>query len=257
MSAQRLLSAVRAIGPSAVAFSGGVDSALVAAAFLRANIPVRGIHAAVPLQPRAEALRVPDAARRLGLPFTQVKIPLARLSFLKNNPPDRCYRCKTLLLAAIQNAARDAGFETLCDGTHCGDLSDHRPGMRAVAEFRVRSPLLDARLVKPEILRLAKLWKIPFTGRVGSACLATRVPTGAAVTPEKLRAIEAAEEALLALGFTNLRVRHHETIARVELPQKDFSRAVKHRAAILEALRPLGFRFITLDLAGYKTGNMN
>ncbi len=258
-SAQRLLDAVRAIGPAAVAFSGGIDSALVAAAFVRADIPVLAIHIALPLQPRSEATRVPDVARQLGLPFKQKKLTLAKLPFLKNNPPDRCYRCKTILLTKIQNTAKKAGFSTLCDGTHHDDLSDDRPGLKAVKAFRVRSPLLDARLTKADIMQLAKAWKIPFSGRVSSACLATRIPTHAAVTQKKLSAIESAEDALITLGFKQLRVRHHDTIARIELAPAELSRALRPatRDAILNALRPLGFRFITLDLAGYKTGNMN
>ena len=256
-SPHSIISAVREIGPSAIAFSGGIDSVLVAAAFLRANVPVLAIHVALPLQPRAESSRVPDIARQLNLPFKQIKLPFTKLPFLKNNPPDRCYRCKKTLLAAIQTLAHKHGFTTLCDGTHAADLLDDRPGLKAVAEFQVRSPLLDARLTKPEILRLAKRWKLPFAGRVGSACLATRIPTHARVTPQKLATIEAAEVALLNLGFQTLRVRHHDAIARVELPPADLPRALKLRAALLDALRPLGFRHITLDLAGYKTGNMN
>ncbi|MCL1888644.1 MAG: ATP-dependent sacrificial sulfur transferase LarE [Kiritimatiellaeota bacterium] len=257
--AQRLLRAVRAAGPSAVAFSGGVDSALVAAAFLRAGIPALAVHVSLPLQPRSEASRVPGVARELGVPFKQRKITLAKLPFLKNNPPDRCYLCKKTILAEICAAAKKAGFDTLCDGTHCGDLNGDRPGLKAVAEFRVRSPLLDARLSKPEILRLARAWKILFSGRVASACLVTRIPAYSPVTRKKLDAIEAAEDALFALGFSNLRVRHHDAIARIELNPRDFRRAVNPatRQAILDALRPLGFRFATLDLAGYKTGNMN
>ena len=254
--ASRLLSAVTSFGPSAIAFSGGVDSALVAAAFLRAKIPVLAIHISLPLQPASEASRVPALASQLNLPFKQIRFPLSKLPFLKHNPPDRCYLCKKTLLAAIQSTAKKHGFLTLCDGTHASDLSDHRPGLRAVAEFNVRSPLLDAQLTKPEILHLARLWRIPFAGRVSSACLATRIPTNFPVTQKKLAAIESAEDALHSLGFTNFRVRHHDTIARIELPPKQFPRALKFRDQILAALFP-HFRFITLDLAGYKTGNMN
>ena len=173
------------------------------------------------------------------------------------NPPDRCYICKGHILDTLLAHAQAEGYPILADGSNADDRNDYRPGSRAGAERGVRSPLQEAGLTKVEIRALAHEHGLPNWDKPAAACLASRIPYGTPVTSQALRQIEHGEEHLHQLGFRQVRVRHHGAIARLELEPNDLVRAVELRDAIVSALRDVGFTYVALDLAGFRSGSMN
>ena len=252
-----LKASLAGLGRAAVAFSAGVDSALL----LRAAHDALGENAlAVTARHRAFPQREFDAARdlcaALGVRLLAVEFDELAVPGFAENPPDRCYLCKKALFGAILSAAAAEGFPLVCEGSNLDDEGDYRPGMRALAELGVKSPLREAGMNKAEIRALAKALGLPVWDKPAYACLATRIPYGETVTPEKLARIEAAENVLADLGFRQRRVRLHGGLARIELEQEQIPRLADPalRRQIDEALRALGFRHVTLDLGGYRTG---
>jgi uncharacterized protein len=175
------------------------------------------------------------------------------------NPADRCYLCKRLVFTALRRRADDLGLPLLADATHVDDLGEWRPGLRALRELGVASPLAEAGLGKAEIRSLSAQLGIEGANRPSSPCLATRVPFDTPLTRERLARVAAAERELLALGFVNTRVRDYGDLARIEVQSGDLERAAsaEMRGRIVEALRAAGYRYVTLDLAGYRTGSMD
>jgi uncharacterized protein len=175
------------------------------------------------------------------------------------NRPDRCYHCKSELFAVLGRVRDELGFDAVAYGVNTDDLGDFRPGHRAADERGVLSPFLDVGLGKAEIRALSRAAGLPTADLPASACLASRLPYGTEVTPERLAQVEAGEERLRALGFRQLRVRHHGALARVEIDPAELPRALDPEMArrIVAALKPLGFRFVSLDLEGYRTGALN
>jgi uncharacterized protein len=205
-----------------------------------------------------ELERATRLAERLG-----VRHVVARTSELDDecfsaNPPERCYACKSYLLDELAAVAVAEGRAALADGATRDDLGDYRPGMRAADERGVRHPLLEAGLDKEEVRRLSRSLGLPTADLPAQACLASRIPYGERITPDKLRQVAAAEDALRELGFWPCRVRHHGTIARVEVEEAALAFAVgERRADIVGRLRALGFTYVTLDLGGLRSGSMN
>lgn len=175
------------------------------------------------------------------------------------NPPDRCYYCKTYLFSNIKELARSKGFEIVMDASNADDAGDYRPGMRALAELGIRSPLKEAGLTKAEIRELSRARGYANWDKPAAACLASRIPYGVEITKEKLMQVEKAEEFLESLGFEVCRVRHHGDIARIEVAPRKVEYVVepKQRRKIVERLKALGFRYITVDAEGYRTGSLN
>ncbi len=243
-----------------IAYSGGVDSTLLLKAAL--DVPVRPLLAVIATSetyPAKEIAAAKALARRLGVRPRVIKTRELENPDFAANPPDRCYHCKRELFGRLAGMARDEGLPFVLDGTNRDDLRDFRPGSKAGRELGVRSPLREAGLTKAEIRELARWLGLPTWDKPSMACLASRFPYGARIEAEGLRRVGAAEDLLRRLGFGQLRVRHHGAVARIEIAPEEFPRAVSGRAAgrIVSGLKRLGYRYITLDLEGYRTGSMN
>ncbi len=244
-----------------VAFSGGVDSAVVAALAhdaLGEN--------AVACTARSETLPAAelDDARRVAaeigirhdvVTFSELDDP----NFVENDG-DRCYHCRTMRLGEMYDRARELGIGTVCDGTNADDPGEgHRPGLRAVEELNVGSPLLDAGITKAEVRAIADAYGLSVADKPSMACLSSRIPTGLAVTEERLSRVETAERLLREWGFEGFRVRDHDGLARVEIAPDELERALDpaFAEAVHEHLTDLGFEYVTLDMAGYRTGSVS
>ncbi|MGE0443696.1 MAG: ATP-dependent sacrificial sulfur transferase LarE [Vicinamibacterales bacterium] len=247
-------------GSVIVAFSGGVDSAYLAVAATRvlgrAALSVTADSPSYPDHHRQLALRI---ARECGLQHEIVHTAELERPEYRANPVNRCYYCKTELYSTLSAVARERGIQVIADGSNADDRGDYRPGRSAAREFGVKSPLDDAGLTKDEIRELSRRAGLPTWDEPASACLSSRIPYQSEVTDEKLRTIERAEHALRALGFRICRVRHHDDLARIELAQGEVARALEPelRARIDAELRALGYKYVTIDLRGYRLGSLN
>ena len=243
-----------------VAYSGGVDSAFLAWAATRVlgsrALCVTADSPSYPDRHRALALSI---AERFGFSHEIIHTREMERPAYRANGPDRCYHCKHELFTSLRALADARGFAAIADGANADDRGDFRPGRRAAREFGVISPLDEAGLTKAEIRELSRAAGLPTWDEPASACLSSRVPYYDEVTDEKLRAIEEAEEAVRDLGFRVVRVRHHGDVARVEIGREELARAVAPDVApaIDARLRALGFRYVTLDLRGYRLGSLN
>jgi pyridinium-3,5-biscarboxylic acid mononucleotide sulfurtransferase len=251
---------LRAAGRVVVAYSGGVDSSFLAFAAHRAlgagALAVTALSPSYPEAHREMALRV---AREFGIPHRTVDTAEMDNPDYRANRPDRCYHCKTELFRVLGDLRDDLGFDAVAYGVNTDDTGDFRPGHRAANEHGVLSPFLDVALSKEEIRELSREAGLPTAELPSSACLSSRLPYGTEVTPERLRQVELGEEALRGLGFRQVRVRHHGDLARVEIEPGELSRALDPQMArrISAVIRPLGFRWVSLDLDGYRTGSLN
>lgn len=256
----RLEEGIGALGGCLVAYSGGVDSTFLLAVARRAlGDRVAAATVRTLFVDRAE---VEDAHRRavaIGVRHEIIDLDLAGFPEVLANPPDRCYHCKSLVFTALRRRAGELGLPALVDATHADDRLERRPGVRALRELGVASPLAAAGLGKADIRALSAALGIEGGERPSNPCLATRVPYGVPITQKQLRRISGAEQMLRALGFTGTRVRDYGDLARIELQPADLERAAAWplRRGIVEPLRDLGYRYVTLDLAGYRSGSMD
>ncbi len=247
------------MGRLAVAFSGGVDSSFLLAATCQelGAQQVLAVTAISPVYSQRETAGARELARRLKV--EHLLIPTRELSDPRfaQNPTDRCFHCKQELFGVLRQIAQQHDFAYIADGTTYSDLGDHRPGMRALKAHQVRSPLLEAHLLKAEIRRLSQALGLPTWNKPAMSCLAARLPYGSAITVAKLRRVDQAEEYLYGLGFTQVRVRHYEQLARIEVLPDQIPKLVAARSQVSRWLKALGFRYVTLDLEGYRSGSMN
>ena len=243
-----------------VAYSGGVDSAYLALVATRTlgdrALCVTADSASYPERHRAMAAAI---ARDFGLQHEVIETAELANPAYRANHTDRCYHCKHELFTELTALARARGFAAVADGNNADDRGDYRPGRRAAREFGVISPLDDVGLAKADIRQLSLEAGLPTWDEPASACLSSRIPYFSEVTPEKLTAIERGEDALRELGFRVLRVRHHGDVARIELGRDEMARALDPDVAkaIDAALREIGFKYVALDLKGYRLGSLN
>ena len=258
---QTLLDLIRPLNRVIVAFSGGVDSALV----LKAAYDALGrenalaVTAVSPSLARRELKGAEKTAQEIGAPHRIIETREMENPSYSRNEPDRCYHCKTELYSVLSRLRKEENYPFVLNGANSDDRGDHRPGMKAALENGVRSPLLEANLGKKEIRAIARELGLSVHEKPASPCLSSRIPYYRNVTLKKLRQIEEAENFLRDRGFREFRVRHHDEIARIELSFSEFAGmgAAETRAAVNEEFRRLGFEYAVLDLAEFQSGRLN
>ncbi len=260
--ADRLIERIRSMQSVAVAFSGGVDSAVVAkAAFLALGENAVAVTSVSPSLAPDELLDARQQARDIGIRHVELKTSEFAKEQYRRNHPDRCYFCKDTLYSAIENALPQLGVAVVLNGTNTNDLGDYRPGLQAAAEYQVRSPLAEEGLCKADVRALATFWNLSSADKPAAPCLASRVAYGVEVTEARVARIAEAESFLRGLlQCRELRVREEAAeLARLEVPVSIIQTLTEpqHREAISSKLRSLGFRAITLDLEGFRSGSMN
>jgi uncharacterized protein len=257
----RLGERLRAAGRVLVAFSGGVDSSYLAWIAHRTlgQEGALAVTAVSPSYPAAHRRMAEEVVRAFGLSHRFVETHEIDDDAYRSNGPDRCYHCKTELFEVLGRLRDELGFDAVAYGVNTDDTGDFRPGHRAAAEHGVLSPFLDVGLSKAAIRGLSRAAGLPTADLPSSACLSSRLPYGTEVTPERLRQVEEGEERLRALGFRQVRLRHHGDLARVEIDPLELPRALDPGVAraMVAAVKPLGFRYVALDLEGYRTGALN
>ena len=257
----RLLAILRAMPRAIVAFSGGIDSTVVAqAAFLALRERAIAVTSDSPSVPRAELALAVDLANRIGISHRIVQTEEFENPDYLRNDGDRCYFCKDELYFQIERLLPEFESAVLCSGANLDDRGDYRPGLTAAAEHQVRHPLQEAGFTKADVRDLAREWGLPTWAKPASPCLSSRLAPGLPVTRERTAMVEAAESYLRDLGLRECRVRLHEgDLARIEVPPSELARLAtpEVREGMSRRLRELGFRFVTLDLEGFRSGSLN
>jgi uncharacterized protein len=255
---QKVRAWMATFGSVVVAYSGGVDSAVVLAiAHECLGARALGCIGVSPSYPRRELEAATGLAEKRRFRYRLVNTQEHMDSRYAANPGNRCYFCKSELYDRLSAIRTDEAADVILDGTNASDLGGHRPGYAAAQERGVRSPLAELGIDKEMVRELARQLDLPVWDKPASPCLASRVPTGVAIVPLLLSKIEKAEDALAALGFKDFRVRHHGDVARIELPVDALARAVENREAILQGVRGAGYKFVSMDLAGLKSGSLS
>ena len=258
---ESLLQELRSYGSCLVAMSAGVDSSVVAKAAQLAlgecAIAVTGVSASLAA---GELESAQDIAKLIGIRHEVIGTREQSSVLYRQNGPDRCYHCKTELYTRLESLAAEWGLAVIANGVNFDDLHDFRPGLRAAEEHRVRSPLVDCQIGKAELRQLARDWGLPVWDRPASPCLASRVAYGQEVTPERLQQIDLAETYVRGLGLREVRVRYHAgDVARLEVSAEHLGRLCEPstRRQLVTYLKQLGFKFVTLDLEGFRSGSLN
>jgi uncharacterized protein len=258
---ERLIELLASYGSCAVAFSGGLDSTVLAQAAQLAlaekAVAITGTSASLAAGELDDCRRL---ARQIGIRHEVLQTDELANPDYQRNTSDRCYHCKIELFGQIEKAARRLGLAVVADGSNQDDRGEHRPGMRAAKEQRVRSPLADCGLTKPELRRLAADWELPTWDKPATPCLSSRIAYGETVTPERLAMVDQAERLLREQGFRPLRVRYHKgDLARIEVSPEAIATLLdpQLRRRVIEALKSAGFKYVSLDLEGFRSGSLN
>jgi uncharacterized protein len=257
-SLDRARGIVRALGSVLVAYSGGVDSTLLLKLALdELGEGAAGVLASSPAYPESEQVEARAMAESLGARLVEVSTDEVGLDAYARNNPDRCFHCKEELFDKLEPVRQELGLDHLAYGATADDAGDHRPGHGSAIRRGVRFPLLEAGMGKPEIRAAARELGLSNWNKPSFACLSSRIPHGTPVTVSALRQIEAAEAAVKALGFTQVRVRHHGDVARIEVDEAQIERLIAERESVVEAVRKTGYKFVSADLEGYASGSLN
>ena len=249
---------VHGLGRVIVAFSGGVDSSLVAyVAAETLGKDALAVTSGSQSLKRSDLKLSGELAEKWGMRHRVIVTDEVSKPEYRANPVNRCFYCKTTLYDALARIAADEGYDHVLNGTNTDDLGDHRPGLIAASDFRVVSPLVDAEFDKADIRALAAHLGLDNAAKPQSACLSSRFPYGSHITEQRLVQVEAAEDALADLGFSQYRVRHHEEVARIELVAAELPRALSMREQLQAAVKATGYRFVAVDLGGFRSGSLN
>jgi uncharacterized protein len=243
-----------------IAFSGGVDSSYLAwAAHQALGDDSLSVTAVSPSYPASHREMAEEIVEQFGFPHRFIETHEMESAAYRANASDRCYHCKSELFESMDELVDQLGFDRVAYGVNTDDTGDFRPGHRAADEHKVLSPFLDVKLSKQEIRDLSRAAGLPTADLPASACLSSRLPYGTEVTVERLSQVEEGEEALRKLGFSQVRLRHHGELARVEIDPSELSKALDPvmAAKIVSVIKPLGFSYVSLDLEGYRTGSLN
>lgn len=238
-----------------VAFSGGVDSAYLVKACVDAGLTVRAVTFETMLHPHGDLVQASTLAKTIGAEHTCIKVDELSDPRILKNPKERCYYCKSLLFQTLKSWATAHGIDVVLDGTNADDLKEYRPGLRALQELGILSPLAKNGLTKADIRALSAELGLQTADKPSAPCLATRLPYDTIITRELLDRIDRGEALLKQFGFYNLRLRCHGTLARIEVDEPYFAKILTHRTEIIAGLQALGFVEITLDLKGFRSGS--
>ncbi len=242
-----------------IAFSGGIDSSLLLkmATSLSQRKKVYAVTFSTKLHPQADVAIAKEVAKECGAEFVVMEVDERDNPLIANNPIDRCYHCKKYLFQKLKTWAEERGIKTILDGTNADDLTVYRPGLKALDELHIISPLADASLSKEEIRRIGRTLGLSVSNRPSAPCMATRLPYGTPIDYSILGKLEEGEVYIQSLGFSVVRLRLHEDIIRIEIEKEKFLEFLKVEEAITKKMKELGFCYITLDLEGFRSGSMD